>query len=81
MAVDYINGENSQYSYKLENFNNVWMDTRSHEAQFTNIPPGHYILKVKYNDGINNSHQLAKSIHIFVRPPWYQTIYAYIFIH
>ncbi|WP_455960923.1 hybrid sensor histidine kinase/response regulator transcription factor [Bacteroides bouchesdurhonensis] len=79
VAVDYINGENSQYSYKLENFNNVWMDTRSHEAQFTNIPPGHYILKVKYNDGINNSHQLAKSIHIFVRPPWYQTIYAYIF--
>lgn len=58
--MDFINGENSRYSYKLENFSEVWMDTRSNEAQFTNIPPGNYVLKVKYNDGINNNENLIK---------------------
>lgn len=76
VAMDFINGESSKYSYKLENFSDVWMDTRSNEAQFTNIPPGNYILKVKYNDGINGSESLTQSIHIIILPPWYQSITA-----
>lgn len=79
VAMDFINGENSKYSYKLENFSDVWMDTRSSEAQFTNIAPGRYILKVKYNDGISSSEKLMHSIQIIIRPPWYQTIAAQIF--
>ena len=76
--MDFINGENSRYSYKLENFSEVWMDTRSNEAQFTNIPPGNYVLKVKYNDGINNNENLIKKIHVIILPPWYQSITAQI---
>ena len=76
VAMDFINGENNRYSYILENFSDVWMDTRSNEAQFTNIPPGKYTLKVRYNDGINNN--LVQSIHITILPPWYQTITAQI---
>ncbi|WP_273157713.1 two-component regulator propeller domain-containing protein [Bacteroides fluxus] len=78
VAMDFINGENSRYSYKLENFSEVWMDTRSNEAQFTNIPPGNYVLKVKYNDGINNNENLIKKIHVIILPPWYQSITAQI---
>lgn len=78
VATDFINGENCRYSYKLENFNNVWMDTRSNEAQFTNIPPGDYTLKVKYNDGGNSNDNLIKSIRIIILPPWYQSITAQI---
>ncbi len=77
VAVDFFNGENSEYSYILENFNDVWMDTRSHEAQFTNIPPGEYLLKVKYDEGADNSQQQISSIYIKVRAPWYQSGYAY----
>lgn len=85
VAMDFINGENSKYSYKLENFSNVWMDTRSNEAQFTNIPPGNYILRVKYNDGISSNENLTQSIYITILPPWYrsiaaQTIYVLLFI-
>lgn len=79
VAMDFINGENSKYSYKLENFSDVWMDTRSNEAQFTDIAPGRYVLKVKYNDGINNNEKLVRSIQIIILPPWYQTITARIF--
>lgn len=75
-AMDFVNGANSSYSYRLENFNNVWMDTHSNEAQFTNIPPGNYTLQVKYNDGTGNYEDQMESIRIVVLPPWYQTIYA-----
>lgn len=78
VAMDYINGENGKYYYKLENFSDVWMDTRSNEAQFTSLAPGEYILKVKYNDGINSGENLIQSIHIIILPPWYQSITAQI---
>lgn len=78
VAMDFINGENSKYSYKLENFSNVWMDTRSNEAQFTNIPPGNYVLQVKYNDGIGNNENLIQNIRITILPPWYWSIAAQI---
>lgn len=78
VATDFINGENCKYSYKLENFSNVWMNTRSNEAQFTNIPPGDYTLRVKYNDGGNNNDNLIQSIRIVILPPWYQSIAAQI---
>lgn len=85
VAMDFINGENSKYSYKLENFSNVWMDTRSNEAQFTNIPPGNYILRVKYDDGSSSNENLTQSIYITILPPWYwsiaaQTIYVLLLI-
>lgn len=76
VAMDFLNGENNRYSYKLENFSDVWMDTRSNEAQFTNIPPGSYVLRVKYNDEINSNSDLTKSIPIIILPPWYQTFPA-----
>lgn len=78
VAMDFINGENSSYSYKLENFSDIWMDTRSNEAQFTNIPPGNYVLRVKYNDGISSNEKSIQNIHIVILPPWYQTVTAYI---
>ena len=77
VAMDFINGENGTYSYKLENFNNIWMNAKSNEAQFTNIGPGEYILHVKYNDGLGTdipTHCIA----IQVLPPWYNSIYAQI---
>lgn len=78
VAMDFNNGENSKYSYKLENFSNIWIDTHTNEAQFTNIPPGSYILRVKYNDGINNNENLIQNVRITILPPWYLTIIAQI---
>ena len=61
------------------------MDTRSNEAQFTNIPPGNYILRVKYDDGSSSNENLTQSIYITILPPWYwsiaaQTIYVLLLI-
>jgi signal transduction histidine kinase/DNA-binding response OmpR family regulator/ligand-binding sensor domain-containing protein len=77
IAMDFINGGNNSYSYKLENFNNVWMNTRLNEANFTNISPGDYVLSVKYNAGSDDPGEgLVQSIRIKILSPWYMTLYA-----
>lgn len=79
VAMDYINGANCSYSYMLENFSNVWMETTNdNEAHFTNIPPGKYVFKVKYNSGLDGSKDQCTSMTIVILPPWYQSIYAHI---
>lgn len=75
VAMDFINGENGTYSYMLENFSSVWMNTRLNEAQFTNIAPGKYTLHVRYNDGTNGDIP-TYSLVIHILPPWYATLLA-----
>lgn len=75
---DFIDGANMKFSYMLENFSETWMNTNSREAQFTNIPPGEYVLKVKYGNEFEKESQIA-SLNIVILPPWYLSIYAKLF--
>jgi len=75
---DFAKGVDRKFSYMLENFNEVWMNTDSREAQFTNIPPGEYTLKVKYGNESNQESQIA-SLNIIILPPWYMSLYAKLF--
>jgi len=51
-AVDFINGKNCEYQYKLDSFNDDWVDagTIAH-ASFTNVPAGRYLLRVRCCNG------------------------------
>lgn len=75
---DFIDGSNIQFSYKLNNFNKVWMNTTTREAQFTNIPPGDYTLQVRYINEFDKKSQQA-SLPIRILPPWYFSVYAKLF--
>lgn len=75
---NFIEGASIKFSYMLENFNNVWMNSNSREAQFTNIPPGNYVLKVKYSKEFEEESQLTV-LYIEILPPWYLSLYAKIF--
>lgn len=77
-AMDFSASGKNRYAYKLENFNENWIDTdHSRTATFTNLPPGDYILKVKgsNNDGIWNEKGIAIPIKVF--PHWTATWWAY----
>ncbi len=76
IANDYINGMNGKYSYLLDNFSDVWMDAKSCEARFTNIPPGKYVLRVKYSNGADANDDQIASLNIKISPPWYLTLAA-----
>ncbi len=78
-SLNYINPEKDRYAYKLENFDDQWIDIGNKTtANYTNIPPGKYsfLIRVTHN---NNSTSYSKPIQIQVFPPIWKTAYAYVF--
>lgn len=78
-SLDFNNSDKNQYAYKLEGFNKDWINTGSQRsATYTNLDPGEYIFHVKAtnSDGIWNEE--GASIKVILRPPWWQTWWAYI---
>jgi signal transduction histidine kinase/DNA-binding response OmpR family regulator len=46
---------------------------------FTKVPPGAYVLHVKYENGATLSQDDIYSLKIVILPPWYLTVWAYLF--
>lgn len=78
MAIDYINGNNYSYSYKLEGASNHWIENgASANAIFSNLSPGEYTLLVKYKNNINGKESRTQALVIHITPPWYLSNWAY----
>ncbi len=79
-ALSYYNTSDNQYKYKLEGFNENWIQLENNNSVvFTNLSPGSYTLRViaSNNDGIWNNK--GASLFIKVKPPWWKTNIAYSF--
>jgi len=80
VALSYISPERNQYAYMMEGLDKDWVysGTRRY-ASYPNLDPGEYIFRVKgsNNDGVWN--EAGASISIIISPPWWKTIWAYIF--
>ena len=77
-ALSYYNSFENQYRYKLEGFNENWIQLgNNHSVTFTNLSPGDYNLRVvgSNNDGLWN--EKGASLFIEVTPPWWRTNIAY----
>jgi signal transduction histidine kinase len=73
-ALDFSAPMKNQYQYKLEGFNDNWINSyNTHTATYTNLDPGTYVFRVKGSnkDGIWNEDGAALTITIL--PPWYGT--------
>ena len=79
VAIDYINGDNYEYSYLLKNYNNEWTELqKTNEVTFTNLPYGDYQLMVKYKNDVFDSEANYNTLRIRKLPPWYLTGWAYL---
>lgn len=79
VATDYINGENYEYSYILEGYNDEWNDIqKANEITFTNLPYGEYLLKIKYKNDVFNSDERYYTLTIKKLSPWYFSTWAII---
>jgi ligand-binding sensor domain-containing protein/serine phosphatase RsbU (regulator of sigma subunit) len=77
-ALSYFNNSENQYKYKLEGFNENWIQLgNNHTITFTNLSSGDYVLRVigSNNDGIWNEE--GRTLFIEVTPPWWRTNIAY----
>lgn len=76
VALNYRKSYNNQYKYKLEGFQDEWIEAGTErKATYTNLDPGEYVFKVKgsNNDGLWNEKEA--SIIITITPPFWDTWY------
>ncbi|RRB06424.1 ligand-binding sensor domain-containing protein [Larkinella rosea] len=74
-ALDYTNSHKNQYAYKLEGFQDGWIESGVRRyVSFTNLKPGEYVLKVRgsNSDGVWSDANMLR-IPITVLPPFWQT--------
>lgn len=80
VALSYITPQQYRYSYKLEGFDKGWNNVGSvRTASYTNLDPGEYVFKVRAMDRDGHSFGKITSITVHVKPPFWLTVYAYIF--
>ena len=74
-ALDYQNPKLNQYQYKLEGFNNEWIDSPDATATFTNFDHGNYVFKVRgsNSDGVWNN--AGVSLELTIIPPFWKTLW------
>lgn len=77
VGINLTNSFKNQYAYKLEGFDNDWVNVGTRRfASFTNLDAGTYTfrLKASNNDGLWNEKGASLIIHIL--PPWWLTWWA-----
>ncbi|MDD3039305.1 response regulator [Bacteroides sp.] len=78
-SVDYLNGNNYVYFYKLKGLSNQWINNgKESEVSFTNMAPGEYTLLVKYYNSVFDKESEVYSLVIRIADPWYASWWAYL---
>lgn len=79
-TLNYTAPQESRYAYMLEGFDKSWNDVGTlRTAVFSNLQPGKYVFRVKASSDDGSWNTGEASINIYVRPPFWLTVYAYIF--
>lgn len=74
-ALDYTNPTKNLYRFKLENYDNDWVNGNANHrmAEYQKVDPGTYRFLVtgSNNDGVWNAEGI--SLTLIIRPPWWST--------
>ncbi len=74
-SSDFSAPERNRYAYRLDGFDTGWVtaDAARRLAAYTNLPPGHYKLRLRASnrDGQWGERELILPVHVW--PAWYQT--------
>lgn len=80
-SSDYVGKErNVIFQYKLEGFDTDWIATDQMKLNYTNLSPGHYVLKVRMiRNHINNEGEYEEAeLVIDIAQPWYLSWWAFL---
>jgi ligand-binding sensor domain-containing protein/signal transduction histidine kinase len=78
-ALSFIAPENVRFKYKLEGFDDNWIDGGARRvASYTNLRPGNYTFRViaANNDGVWN--ESGAAVEFYLKPHFYQTYWFYL---
>ncbi|SEN44472.1 Signal transduction histidine kinase [bacterium A37T11] len=79
-SLDFLNKEHSGFLYKLEGFNENWVQAdRNHPiATFTNLDAGDYTFKVRVSANSGPWSDAYELLRIHISPPFWRTPWAYL---
>jgi len=78
-ALDYNSPQSIQYAYKMEGFDDDWLNAGSRRfITYTNLNPGSYTFKVKASNSDGVWSENYKSILVTILAPWWRSDWAYI---
>ena len=79
-ALNYTNPEQTAYRYRLVGLQNEWQQaSQATTASYTNLSPGEYRFEVQASSDGSDWSTPPATVAVIVKPPFYLTIYAYIF--
>jgi signal transduction histidine kinase len=71
-VLHFSDPEKNQSLFKLENYDAAWRQPGpSRRASYFNVPPGHYVFKVKAASA--NGIWTERNIEVIIDPPWWET--------
>jgi len=74
-SIDFASSQENHLQYQLENYGERWqMAGDNSVAYYFNVPPGHYIFRVKAEN--DNGVWSERDIEVTVSPPWWTSWWA-----
>jgi len=78
-AMDFSNPAQNQFKYKLDGFNDDWVDIgKQHSITFTNLDPGKYTLNIKAANKNARWNDMPLKLAITITPPFWRTTWFYL---
>ncbi|MDE3253253.1 MAG: hypothetical protein KGO92_10635, partial [Bacteroidota bacterium] len=78
-ALDYHASDKNQYQYKLEGFDDTWVNAGNRRTvTYTNLTSGNYVFKVKASNSDQTWNDNIAVLQIAISPPPWKTWWAYL---
>lgn len=78
--LSYSTTESNQYYYKLEPLDKEWIKAGTNQnISYAKLPPGKYTFKVQATNGTSGNPYSTCSLSVVVLPPWWLSVWAYMF--
>jgi signal transduction histidine kinase/ligand-binding sensor domain-containing protein/CheY-like chemotaxis protein/AraC-like DNA-binding protein len=79
-ALDFTASLNNRYRFMLEGYEKSWVETDASRrfARYTDLSPGDYTFRVIGSNNDGKWNETGTSVLILIRPPWWQTWWAYL---
>ncbi|WP_199117639.1 triple tyrosine motif-containing protein [Pedobacter sp. ASV28] len=75
----YEQQNNIEFSYQLVGSDKTWSQwSGKNEKDYTNLPYGDYIFKVKARNNLGSESEIA-TYTFYIKPAWYETFWVYVF--